>query len=1142
MPIENINLLQHGADLEGLMRDHDYYVNALANLGQRQAMKSDTIKYTHFTFKEMFNIHDDLENNIGFMYRTDNDSIYYGITNINDISIAYSATGEMQVKTPTLLNNSKELKNISDRYILNNDVSFTITVNNVENISKYGSSIHVTDNYFVSNLRCKILGCDNDDDNNVEWQWTKIQLSTGRLDSAVRAFHLMDDYYVMLVVERDIDVEYMSYYTFKCYLLNTSTILGKNDNLTHETIKSFKNFFRLHQSETIQADTTFVDANVQEKFDSINDFVNATDHIYNMFIDYRVYEQMANYTITLECDTLKNVSLSIKEEDVLSSKYNNINEILKHDILGTYHRITALNDDLTITFPNMLNYWTTNQFIRTRNIFIERIFIKLFEQLCSNYDDDKQHVMFVPLDYKFNYICDNSNILNLYYTDDLYVSLMNLKQFDNETKLHDFLSGTNNVIFDYDGEDKIKLFNIIMEYNNKYDQYINNIVVHERYTLPFVNAQNNWQINDVDTNVRAVGKNAGKPNIIIIDSTHTTNDDTKPVVVFGYDIEQIRACDYVLTRDNAFVPVVTNKNIDIFDDALLLNIVKTDKRETTLFYALNDNGVFDKLMINGSEVNITSLFNLANEIKDTIQENNLANRNKFNFIVFGNNNATVDHETTNFANSIYFYVGDAKNAYNIAEMTVKCPEIDEHNEYLVESGDIKQLKIRYIDNYMYAQDYNDSEEFNTTEYSIYTSNEVKVLEFDYTYLTQYTSDHKFTTEEIMNIIDAQTGISQETSIMFVEIISGEQQITEESQKIVITYRIYIKTGNEYPEYTMNGTNVPVIKLSDTLLRDVNVMNRNNIISVDKKGELMYSYIGTSFTDEDKTTLHIGTSNMNINMGLDTMLTPSKRDKFKKQHKLSIDFDNTTINSKTFMSNGPVMLNHNVDGMNFYTSNCDVVGKTSETKYRYYIDPETNEYCFAPEFAGIDNAISFDVLNNSMFLHTFDGQTANSGYKYFLNVNYMLKTYFNIDVNDEIYNDWQIMFNDSIDEKQNILISEYNIAGKYYKFYMLYVDNLSILKSINEKSIALLRNIHLACHVTGNVLYVNIYNDLQQNNIIVNTMYDVINIDTNDSYAPETPNNNNNTITPPSEFVFDDLYSVTNLIDTGGATQEQPIEP
>ena len=141
MPIENINLLQHGTDLEGLMRDHDYYVNALANLGQRQAMKSDTIKYTHFTFKEMFNIHDDLENNIGFMYRTDNDSIYYGITNINDISIAYSATGEMQVKTPTLLNNSKELKNISDRYILNNDVSFTITVNNVENISKYGSSL-----------------------------------------------------------------------------------------------------------------------------------------------------------------------------------------------------------------------------------------------------------------------------------------------------------------------------------------------------------------------------------------------------------------------------------------------------------------------------------------------------------------------------------------------------------------------------------------------------------------------------------------------------------------------------------------------------------------------------------------------------------------------------------------------------------------------------------------------------------------------------------------------------------------------------------------------------------------------------------------------------------------------------------------
>ena len=198
MPIENINLLQHGADLEGLMRSNDYYIQALANLGQRTGIKGDSIKYTHFLFKDALTNKDvDASKYIGYIKKTSDDEIQLGVTEY--ANIIFDANNNTVVTGEYI----SRIQNISDKYIIKNNTSFTVNVNNIESILPVGSILYVYDDYFISDLRCKILGTDNDDDNNVEWQWTKINLETGQLDSAIRAFNLIDDYYIMLVVEHD---------------------------------------------------------------------------------------------------------------------------------------------------------------------------------------------------------------------------------------------------------------------------------------------------------------------------------------------------------------------------------------------------------------------------------------------------------------------------------------------------------------------------------------------------------------------------------------------------------------------------------------------------------------------------------------------------------------------------------------------------------------------------------------------------------------------------------------------------------------------------------------------------------------------------------------------------------------------------
>ena len=99
------------------------------------------------------------------------------------------------------------------------------------------------------------------------------------------------------------------------------------------------------------------------------------------------------------------------------------------------------------------------------------------------------------------------------------------------------------------------------------------------------------------------------------------------------------------------------------------------------------------------------------------------------------------------------------------------------------------------------------------------------------------------------------------------------------------------------------TMLPVFDLKELFIRNFNVLNRANILSTDENGYMYYSYYGTSFSNPDKTIMHLGTERHDINLGLNTLTDADTRQHFNKQHELDIDFDEICLNGDvTFRKN------------------------------------------------------------------------------------------------------------------------------------------------------------------------------------------------------------------------------------------------
>ena len=454
MPINNINTLQNYEDLKyttdlakqnpsGVLNT-DYYIHALANLEQRNEYRySNGIKYGILTYDKAVTVgeSDDTTNN------------------------AIAAT-------TTLLE-------------LNNDMSFDITVNNIETYLKH-SQIYDDGTSFKSLLFGKILGTDNTSEtNNVEIQYTDIDLNNHIIKEAYRAFYLddptNDNIYILIHLKLDSTTVNEHKYKLTAYKL---TIPATNDTL--------KKIFRA---------STYADSSI-----SVEMTVNNTDMFEELISSCSVYSDETienNYTLYCTYDTIDEQLLKITDASMMSDSYNKVNELLYFNYYNINQYVRALNNDLTVTYPNILKYYSNRQFNSNNATLKDMVAKALYNEIYSGLTkaQKKSASLSIPAGTTITYVSNVENSLQIYYTDDIYVYFINNSSTNIATN-----KNVTGIKFYYTGIDKTIIYNLYTKYNTKYTELVDCFIVHKKYVLPYIDDSHLWNINDNQTTIYASGE------------------------------------------------------------------------------------------------------------------------------------------------------------------------------------------------------------------------------------------------------------------------------------------------------------------------------------------------------------------------------------------------------------------------------------------------------------------------------------------------------------------------------------------------------------------------------------------------------------------------------------------------------------
>ena len=846
MAVYNIHALQNSEDLAYLTnKDYDYYVNALANMGQRSSFSNkNAIRYSKITFDE-------------------NDEI----TSISK-------------KSDILLE-------------LGNDLSFDITINNVEAYKRH-SLISDDNEHFKRLSFCKILGTDDIDEYNVEIQYDDILISNGVHDimnECYRAFHLTDNVFIILhikMISNDVaDIKYK---------LTVYSLSIENDLLN---IKSMFN-------------SSTYDVNNEILFNDIKlDINNVIENFFCYLIDncstYSEITVNENYVLNLTYDKLENQYIAIPSGERLTKNYENIHDLLYFDMMGIDRRIQSINTDVVQTYPQLLKYYSYHVFNGDSQILkksvLQAIYNKLYDEVVEKTTDIKNMssqnnienpILKVSNGFTITYISNVEDSLKIYYTNDIFIDFVTSEYEARNSDALTFIYKNNDV--------KTSVYIVSMNYNEKYDDLINNIEVIKKYTLPFVNDSGNWQINDVPTMNSALGEAGGTPNLIFLKTKYKNETE--------YEVELLNRVDLVNGfSDDIRFEVINDRNY-MFVLPKFYN--KDDFKYATCIITSNVYAPDKNIQYYKQCSNVTTLWSVddstqelkfkcfSTDIADTLSLEEFAikalktydsQRNKVNELLtttLSNNFIVHDSETVyNSDEGVrYFTVGhkvddltettyEGLANYNVVEM-----KIDNNIEYS-DINDIHVTKTFYDNRKKYIDMYN---EFNDESIN-------KVIK-PYSYVNvYYTTEYQEAADmpRVMMMKSSSVVNSNGTSS-----IIGQTVIDTIGDPANYQNNAELENGTQYRNEFIPRSYIPTLDMAEMIISNQTDMNRIGIMSVDHEGDLYYGYIGSSSDEAEKNIMHIGTSPNNINIGTKTLC--KKGYEFKTHDTLSLDFSYVNINA------------------------------------------------------------------------------------------------------------------------------------------------------------------------------------------------------------------------------------------------------
>ena len=490
---------------------------------------------------------------------------------------------------------------------------------------------------------------------------------------------------------------------------------------------------------------------------------------------------------------------------------------------------------------------------------------------------------------------------------------------------------------------------------NVYQYSINNndVITELKFTLPYIDEDDYWNINNVRTNIQAKAHDAINLNIILAYYYKKANNEYYK-----------------------FLSGINNINTN--------NLTLISKE----FKIKNNNDIL-RCVIKVPKISQNNITKENAEAYKILANSNLIIIAKITDIIIGNEN--LEKYGNGYVTTIW--------KYNIEDESYSCICIDEDTQIALDFNiltnfenllnyEVKQIKQVEPDNYLFSQlifdeiYYSIKQENNNTIYSYPVLQNLQGIKYN----NKYINNLNFSLKYINNIV-GEPG----KNIYNIAVGTDNKYLkTSTNNYVTNTLYQYIENNkiNYYNEYIPNY-NLPVFDMSEFFVKDINTMNKYNIISFDYNGEMYYSYLGTS-KDTAKNILTLGTSTTNINIGENTLANQQTKQNFKTQNAFNINFDTINVN-------GLLKVNNDIN----------ITGKLKINKFEWNSNTINNKEIlstsFIPQFKyyifGGNNYIILNISNinqevrelSSKVSSQFAFGTLNAKYNLFISVLLSIKS-------------------------------------------------------------------------------------------------------------------------------------------------------
>ena len=905
--INNINTLQNLPESSGLSTYTDLYLKqSLANLGQRFSVKGDGLNTGEFSIYDILDI--DYDENIHS----------YSYAHIN-VKTEYTAESTSYLVTLSYIDNNSSVNPIKT-ISLEGDFPYKTT----ENIETKGSPINSIKYYEqggyinkLDNEYCTIFAGYNSYNEIKEITIDSFLINNNsisdRLGSGLRFFSSYNGK----------DENSKDLYTIRalsCKLLNTRQneySFTLYDIMYDGTFEEFKEF--IYNEVIGDAKSIFVDNVINSLLEN------------KILVVHKDKEGNSWADNICECNDTGTGSVTFDINiNSLIGDYNLDIEVRNIAIMFSY--------DITVFYPLISEYYN-NEMYSDNIILKKKIVTKIVKQIFNDYN--KEYTKFVtsksaetgisvtdytvdsldiylPLNYKFIYSCNSNNQEQIYnsisdvyveYTVDLKGEIYKILQGEKSEQIM-ICSISDSMSID----NKFNVYCFSITYSR--DNIIDDINVSKKFTLPYIDSNGYWCINDISTSIYARGKDGGQPNIIMTYTDTSTYAPTN-IILSSFKRNELESLDWKPTKVK-IRPLDDDNNIEASNYHIL------DTMMPTKINSLNENLI--TLLEHAIILNIISVN--SENIKESTEPVQLTYSLGKDCVIptFWALNKVQDEEAFDTKKSQYKY----EFAY------VKQPDADWAIDmnYLYNAKSIVKHYMNFnIEPDNYEHSWLVFDKINTS-FKNNTQNNIGVWPVIFNQLRdkyekifgsyegesiRYNNDLNLTIGFYNNITKKENntgyingvGQKEDTPKYFsLDAYSKVKQVVNYSK---YTYEYIPNAVFSDNESNVSNSIIPVIDLSEVFVRNQSTFNRQNILAVDSSGYIYNAYIGTAFDLEDKSILHIGSSNTNPNIGEITLMSHEDKSKFAKMNQIDIDFDHIHLNGKVFTKGSNWVLYTSNDG-------------------------------------------------------------------------------------------------------------------------------------------------------------------------------------------------------------------------------------